>query len=183
MTNLVIAYSQQRTNKCKMGDTETDHMYTIAKALYSILAQDKRLNTYLIPPQDTGADLGNLRASIKLSNEFIKKNGGKGYHIELHSDAGGYAKGCSALYKSEAGKVLATYLYNELADFTPTTDAGIRYRDNLGALNQTKAVAVILEVSFHDEQQQAKWIHENVIPISVRICNGLYKFLKGGNLI
>jgi len=180
--NIIIAYSQQRNNKCKMGDTEQDHMYTIAKALYAILSQDKRLNIYLVPPQNTGTDLGNLKASIKLSNKFIKKNG-KGIHIELHSDAGGYAKGCSALYVSEKGKVLATYLYNELSDLTPTTDAGIRKRTDLGALNQTLAVATILEVSFHDEQKQSEWIHEEFNSIAVRLANGIYKYLKGEGIL
>jgi hypothetical protein len=177
MIFLVIAYSQQHRNKCAVGDEETDHMYTIAKALYDILVQDKRLSVYLIPRQDTGDDLQNLRNSIRFSNEFIQKNGGKGYHLELHSDAGGYAKGCSALYKSEAGKAFVTPIYNELADLTPTPDVGIRKRDDLGALNQTIAVSGIIEVAFHDNLQEAAWIHSNTIPIAVRIANGIYKSL------
>ena len=183
MINLVIAYSQQRNNKCKEGDTEQTHMHYIADVLFDILSKDKRLNTYFIPLQNTGTDNGNLKASIRLSNAFIKANGGKGYHIELHSDAGGYAKGCSSLYVSEKGKVLATYLYNELSDLTPTPDAGIRYRDNLGALNQTIAVATILEVSFHDSTSEAEWIHDESIPIAVRLANGIYKFLKGEKIL
>jgi hypothetical protein len=186
MINLVIAYSQQHKNACKMGDQETDHAYTMGKILFDILVQDKRLNVYLIPRQDTGDDKQNLRNSIKLSNDFIRphyKLREPCFHIELHSDAGNYADGCSALFKSEAGKVLATYLYNELADLTPTTDAGIRKRTDLGALNQTLAVAVILEVSFHDDPVQAKWIHENPIPIDIRIANGWYKFLTANKLM
>jgi N-acetylmuramoyl-L-alanine amidase len=70
-----------------------------------------------------------------------------------------------------------------LADLTPTTDAGIRKRDDLGALNQTIAVAVILEVSFHDNLIEAKWIHDNPVPIDVRISNGFYKFLNQNKLI
>jgi len=181
--NLVIAYSQQSHNACAMGDTEQNHMYPIAKALCGILSMDKRLNIYLIPLQNTGSDSGNLKASIVLSNKFIRANGGKGYHIELHSDAGTYAKGCSALYKSEIGKRLATALYNELSDLTPTTDAGIRKRDDLGALNQTLAVATILEVSFHDSPDEARWLHAESIPIAVRAANGIYKYLKGEKLI
>jgi hypothetical protein len=177
MINLVIAYSQQHKNKCKMGDTETDHMFTIAKALYSILAQDKRLNVYLIPQQDTGDDLNNLRGSIALSNKFIKSYGGKGYHLELHSDAGAYAKGASGLYKSEAGLAFITPIMNELMDLTPTTDVGIRKRDDLGALNQTDAVAGLIEISFHDNLAEAAWIHNNPIAIAVRLANGIYKSL------
>jgi hypothetical protein len=184
MINVVIAYSQQKTNKCKMGDTEHDHMYTIARALYYILSMDKRLNTYLIPPQNTGSDSGNLKASIKLSNDFIKKNGGKGYHIEIHSDAGG-GKGAVGLYVSETGKRLVLALMDDLPEITPYEhDEGrIRLRTDLGALNQTLAVAGIIEVSFHDKPDEAEWIHKNMIPINVAIAHGFYKFLKGEKLI
>jgi len=167
-----------------MGDTEQAHMRTIAEPLYDILSQDKRLNTYLIPMQNTGSDSGNLKASIALSNKFIRANGGKGYHIELHSDAGG-GKGAVGLYVSEAGKRLVSALMDDLPEITPCeSDEGrIRYRDNLGALNQTKAVAGIIEVSFHDKPDEAKWIHENGISIAVAVAHGWYKFLKGEKLI
>lgn len=183
MSNLVIAYSQQKTNACKMGDTEADHMYTIAKSLHAILSQDKRLNVYLVPQQNTGTDNGNLKASIALSNKFIRKNGGKGYHIELHSDAGG-GRGAVGLYKSETGKRMVSALMDALDDITPAADDNrIRQRTDLGALNQTVAYAGIIEVSFHDKPDEAKWIHENGIPIDTALAYGFYKFLKGEKLI
>ena len=184
--NAVIAYSQQSHNACVMGDTEQDHMYPMAKALYDILSMDKRFNMYLVPKQNTGTDGGNLKASIKLSNDFVrphKKLKEPCFHLEWHSDSGNYADGCSALYVSEEGKALATCIYNELADLTPTSDAGVRKRTNLGALNQTLAVSTVIEVSFHDDPVQAAWIHEERIPIAVRAANGFYKFLKGRKLI
>ena len=179
-TNLVIAYSQQSHNACKMGDTEQAHMYTIAGLLYDILREDKRLNVLLIPRQNTGTDNGNLKASIALSNKFIRANGGKGYHVELHSDAGG-GRGAVGLYVSEAGKKLVAALMDELPEITPdANDEGrIRLRTDLGALNQTVAVAGIIEVSFHDKVDEAKWIHENGVSIAVAIAHGWYKFMKG----
>ena len=181
--NVVLAYSQQQHNTCAMGDTEQDHMYTIAGALYVILKGDKRLNVMLIPPQKTGKDNDNLRASIKLSNAFIRAGGGKGYHIELHSDAGG-GRGAVGLYVSDAGKRLASALMDALDDITPGADENrIRQRTDLGALNQTDAVASIIEVSFHDKPDEAKFIHENSQNIAVSIAYGFYKFLKGEKLI
>jgi hypothetical protein len=50
-------------------------------------------------------------------------------------------------------------------------------RDNLGALNETKAVAGIIEVSFHDDPDEAKWIHDENVSIAVRLANGIYKSL------
>jgi N-acetylmuramoyl-L-alanine amidase len=58
-----------------------------------------------------------------------------------------------------------------------------RSRDDLGALNQTKAVAALIEVSFHDNPDEARWLHENIIPISVRIANGVFKYLVNLKLI
>ena len=87
MINLVIVSSQQDANKCVIGDTEANHMYPIAKALYDMVSPDKRFNTYLVP-RLTGTDTEDLRESTRLSNVFIKANGRTGYHLELHSDAG-----------------------------------------------------------------------------------------------
>jgi N-acetylmuramoyl-L-alanine amidase len=181
MINLVIAYSQQLQNKCKMGDTEQDHMFTIARILYNILCQDKRLNVYCIPKLNLGSDTANLRESVRLSNAFIGKN--KGYHLELHSDAGAYAKGASGLYYSEAGKQFITPIMQELTDLTPWPDIGLRQRRDLLALKGTSATAGLIEVSFHDNPEEAKFIHDNAVVIAVRIASGLYKFWKGGNLI
>ena len=181
--NLVIDYSQQSHNACAMGDTEQDHMYPIADVLYDILKEDKRLNVFLIPRQNTGTDNGNLKASIALSNKFIRANGGKGYHIELHSDAGG-GKGAVGLYVSEVGKRLVSALMGALDDITPAPDdERIRKRTDLGALNQTLAVAGIIEVSFHDKPDEAQFVHENGVSIAVAIAYGFYKFMKGEGLI
>jgi hypothetical protein len=177
MINLVIGYSQQHKNKCKAGDEETDHMYTIAKALYDILSQDKRLNIYLVPQQDTGDDRQNLWNSIKLGNDFLIKNGGEVFALEFHSDAGGYAKGASGLFKDEAGRAFLEPILKELMDLTPTTDVGMRKRDDLGFLNQKIGIRGLIEISFHDNPIEAAWIHANPIPIAVRLANGIYKSL------
>jgi N-acetylmuramoyl-L-alanine amidase len=174
MINLVIASSQQDANKCVMGDTEADHMYSICKALYDLVSPDKRLNVYLVP-RLKGTDTEDLRESTRLSNEFIKANG-PGYHLELHSDAGAYAKGASGLYVSENGRKFVTPIMEELMKLTPWPDVGIRKRTDLYALNQTTAVAGLIEVSFHDNPEEAKWIHENTKQIALAIMTGMYKF-------
>lgn len=166
-----------------MGDTEADHMYNIARILFDILSKDPRLNTYIVSRINTGSDIANLRESVKLSNTFIKMHGGKGYHLELHSDAGAYAKGASGLYYSESGRQFVEPIMKELTDLTPWTDVGLKQRRDLLALKGTVATAGLIEVSFHDNLEEAKFIHENVVPIAVRIANGFYKYLKGVNLI
>lgn len=184
--NLVIAYSQQRKNLCKCGDVEQDHMFIIANYLYNIMIMDSRFNCYIIPKlpaapdgvENLKTDNARLTKSINMSNEFIRVNGNVGYHLELHSDSGGYKKGCSGLYLSEKGKNFLLPIIKELADLTPFKDGNLLYyRNDLSALKRTTAVAGVIEVSFHDTIEGAKWIHENMNSIAVRLANGIYKSL------
>ncbi len=173
MVNIVVAYSQQRGNRCIMGDTEHDHMYSIAKALYDDLSN--RFNTYLIPPQNLGSDNANLKESIRLSNAFISKYGG-GYHIELHSDGGYDGSGASAFYYSESGRKFITPIYEAMSRLTPWKDMAIKERRNLLALRGTKAISGLLEVSFHDKPNEAKWIHDNIHTIAKTISKAIYGY-------
>lgn len=177
MINFVISPSQQKTNRCIMGDIEQEHMHLIARDLYIILSQDQRLNVYLVPKQDLGNDKDNLKAAVRLSNDFINRNGGKGYHLALHSDAGAYAQGASALYYSQGGLKFLTPIATALTDLTPWPDVGIRQRTDLYELKRTMAIAGLLEVSFHDIKQEGFWIHENHNKIAVRIADGIYSSL------
>lgn len=174
MINLVIAHSQQHNNHCAVGDTEQDHMTLIAEEIYNLLSSDKRFNLLLIPKLNVGTDNENLKKSIALSNEFIVKNGG-GCHLEFHSDAGYSAHGVSGLYKTPAGRDLITPIVKELMALTPWNDVGIKQREDLGALNQTKAVAGIIEVAFHDKKDDATWIHQHIKDIVKAIVTGTYK--------
>jgi hypothetical protein len=174
MINLVIAYSQQRQNKCKMGDAEHEHCYKIAQELYNLLKPDTRFNLYLIPVQNTGNDTNNLKESVRLSNNFISKYG-SGYHLEIHTDAGGYATGASGLYYSENGKKFLTPILNEITALTPWSDVGLRERKDLYALKNTKAIAGLIELSFHDNSTEAKWIHDNIQLIAAKLRDGIYK--------
>lgn len=47
---------------------------------------------------------------------------------------------------------------------------------SLSELNSTKAVAVYLEVEFHDTVEGAKWIIENTKTIGEAICKGVCNY-------
>jgi N-acetylmuramoyl-L-alanine amidase len=47
----------------------------------------------------------------------------------------------------------------------------------LWELKKTQATAVILEVSFHDNLEEAKWIHHNKQIIADVITGGIFKGL------
>lgn len=172
--NLVIASSQQSHNRCAYNDSEQDHMSLITQEIYNQLLPDKRFNLCLIPKLHTGSDNGNLKLSIAMSNDFITKHG-DGCHLEFHSDAGYDAHGVSGLYKTAEGKNLIAPIVKELMALTPWTDIGLKQRDNLGALNQTKAISGIIEISFHDQLKEATWIHQNITLIAKTIVSGIYK--------
>ena len=82
------------------------------------------------------------------------------------------------MYKTDAGKAFIAPVIANLMKLTPWTDVGLRKRDNLGALNQTVAVAGLVEVSFHDNPTEAKWMHDNIKQIAAAIVDGLYKGMK-----
>jgi len=160
-----------------MGDTEQKHTGLITDAIYDILRADKRLNIYNIPELSMGNDTANLKELVRLSNEFIKANGGTGYHLSIHTDGGYNGSGASGFYYSDAGSKFGRPIYDEVCALTPWTDMSFKQRTGLYELNSTTAIAFLLEVSFHDRPEQAKWIHDNIQLIAKTIVKGLYKGL------
>jgi len=172
MINLVLSPSQQSNNECLHGDSEEDHMYDIALEVYKILEEYPELNILLIPKTTTS-----LADSVNISNQFIIKNGGTGYHLELHSDAGNYATGATGIYYSPNGKDFITPIYEEMRKITPWSDVGIVRRIDLYALKHTIAVAGLIEISFHDSKKESDWIHNNMNLISRSLAIGTCKAL------
>lgn len=44
---------------------------------------------------------------------------------------------------------------------------------SLGEVTQTKAVAVLCEIGYHDNIQDAQWIRENLTPIAINLVESL----------
>lgn len=98
-------------------------------------------------------------------------------HLAIHSNAGG-GRGAEvfAIQPGTSGDKLAKAVYSELESITPSADRGVKYRDSLYELKFTKAPAAIVEVAFHDNPEDAKWILENVEGIGVAIAKGVLTF-------
>jgi N-acetylmuramoyl-L-alanine amidase len=175
--NLVISPSQQFENHCKMGDTEADHTRKIATMIYKNLSKIPSINLFLVPVSNKERDTARLRDAVSMSNDFIKQNGGTGYHFAIHTDAGGYATGASLLYKSEEGKKFGTPIIENIMQLTPWNDVGLKVRNGLYELNKTLAYAALIEISFHDSSKEARWIHENMQTIADVITDGILKGL------
>lgn len=169
MINLVLSPSQQ-------AGTEEPLIKPIAQRLYDMLRTDNLVNVALVPYFE-GDDETALWNAIQWSNNWISQNGGQGYHFALHADAGAYARGASGLYFSDNGKAFITPVTQAIMDLTPWPDVGIKYRNNLGELKNTTAIAGLLEISFYDNSEELAWMKNNVNLIADTIKNGIYKAL------
>lgn len=175
MINLVISRSQQPNNKCIYCESEQYHCGLISEKIMSIIGRDDRFNAMNIPMLKMENDSQRLNAIVQMSNEFIKLHGGQGYHLSIHTDAGGYATGASGLYYSDAGFCFGRHILEAISKITPWEDVGMRKRNDLYELKHTTAVAFLLEISFHDNEKEARWIHDNIDLIASTICQGIYK--------
>lgn len=168
MTKVFISPSQQNANK-GYGNygSERSRMFEVGNALSIIL---KRCG--LIPYTAT-MGVG-LEVAVAESN-----NAYADLHLCIHSNASnGSARGTLAMYTSEEGKKLATYIYNKLSNFTPSTDLGIKENQKLYELNNTNAIAVYIEIIFHDNKDDSQLLMLNIEAIASLIARGVCLYLK-----
>ncbi len=116
-----------------------------------------------------------MYVSISESNSW-----GADLHIPIHTNAyNGKLTGGTLvmLYANQsennkAGKAML----EAVAPVSPGTDYSLRYNSSLAELKGTSAIAVYLEVEFHDTKEGAKWIIENVEAIGEAIAKGVCKY-------
>jgi N-acetylmuramoyl-L-alanine amidase len=128
-------------------------------------------NGFTVGRNDPNKDIYGV---IAQSNAFC---GANDIHLSIHTNAGG-GRGCTVFYfdGSAEGKRLAQSIYNEIIPLTPVEDRGIRPDKNYLELKNTKGIAVIVEVSFHDNEDDAKWIMDNIKTIGGGIARGVMKY-------
>lgn len=116
-----------------------------------------------------------MNTSIKESN-----NWGADLHIPIHTNAfnGQTLGGTLVMIYSSAteNKKTGSAILNAVAPISPGPDYSLRVNSSLAELNSTKAIAVYLEVEFHDTQDGANWIINNVKSIGEAICKGVCEF-------
>lgn len=117
----------------------------------------------------------NMSTSISESNNWKAD-----LHIPIHTNAyNGKLTGGTLvmLYSNQsennkAGKAIL----NAVAPISPGKDYDLRYNTGLAELNGTSAIAVYLEVEFHDTTEGAKWIINNVEKIGEAIAKGVCNY-------
>lgn len=102
-------------------------------------------------------------------------NAGVACHVALHSNAGG-GTGPEVWYYSTSanGKRLANNIITKITGVKSCPKSrGIRPSTEYAELNGTSAPAVIVEVAFHDNANDAAWIINNMDAIAQAIADGI----------
>lgn len=101
-------------------------------------------------------------------------------HIPIHTNAfNGQTLGGTLvmIYSMDSeNKKAGQAILDSVAPVSPGPDYTLRANSSLAELNSTKAVAVYVEVEFHDTVEGAKWIIENTKPIGEAICKGVCNY-------
>lgn len=109
-----------------------------------------------------------------------------GIHVAIHSNAAnGNARGAEVYAHRFGGdsERLARDIYAQLEAITPVEDLGVK--EGYSAFNgqgyyelrRTSAPAVLVEVSFHDNPEDARFIIENTVEIGIAIARGIAEYL------
>ncbi|NMB44729.1 MAG: SH3 domain-containing protein [Clostridiales bacterium] len=98
-------------------------------------------------------------------------------HFSIHSNAGG-GSGAECFIYDWGGERerFARIVYERIANITPMEDRGIKVRPNLAELNGTTAPSCLLEIAFHDRQEDAVWIMNNIELIGIELARGICEY-------
>lgn len=106
-------------------------------------------------------------------------------HVSIHSNAAA-TKGTGMgpeIYTNRpdtSGDELANFIYSEIESIYPNPESGrgVIYTDSLYEIKNTLAPAVLIEVAFHDNEEDAKWIIDNIENIGVAIAKGINNYFN-----
>lgn len=180
MIPIVISPSQQRGNKCCVCMSEAEHCRLIGKMIFDELQKyNSKVVPYIIIPKD-GSESDILQSVVNDSNHFVKAHG-EGLHVCLHTDANDTkSSGITTFFYAGGGKGerLAINIHKRLLKLSGLPDRGCIARPGLFELKNTLASAVLVEMGFHDNPIEAKWIHDNMAKIAHEIVLGTYETLE-----
>ena len=166
---IYLSPSEQFRNLYAAGDTnEMIQCNRIAEAAKTALTRCG----FEVKKAPQGQD---MMVTIRESNAW-----GADLHIPIHTNAfnGKVTGGTLVMLYSDkaennkAGKAIL----DAVKPLTPGSDYTLRYRPELAELNATNAIAVYLEVEFHDTPDGAKWIINNVNAIGESIAKGVCSY-------
>lgn len=161
---IYISPSSQPANSYAVGNTnEQEQCRKIAAAL------EKELDRCGF---NAKAGLsGTMYSRTADSNSF-----GADLHLPIHTNAfNGVVAGLRIMVYKKGGEAekIAKAIMDTLAPITPGASDGISEYPSLYEIKNSEAVCVYIEVGFHDNPEEAKWIIEHTQEIAVAIAKGL----------
>lgn len=114
---------------------------------------------------------GTMYTRTDESNSF-----GADLHLPIHTNGfDGKVAGLRIMVSKMGGEAekIAKAIMATLAPITPGTSDGVGAYPSLYEIKSTNAICVYIEVGFHDNPEEAKWIIEHTKDIAVAIAKGL----------
>ena len=166
MTKIYLSPSSQWANTYSYaGYNEALVCGLIAEAAYKALTRcgfDVKL----------GSNNGTMQSRTAESNAWKAD-----YHVPIHTNAGGGEGTVFFCYSGSKDDKCLNSVYNAIAALSPGKDQGIKVNDGLYEVNSATATTIYIETEFHDNENLAKWVVENVENIGEAIakgfCNGV----------
>lgn len=161
---IYISPSSQPANTYAVGNTnEQEQCRKIGAAL------EKELNRRGFTAK-AGLS-GTMYTRVKASNDM-----GADLHLPIHTNGfDGKVAGLRIMISKRGGEAeqIAKAIMNRLAPITPGKSDGISTPSGIYEINSSKAICVYIEVGFHDNPEEAKWIIEHTNEIAIAIADGL----------
>lgn len=162
MPSVFLSPSTQEWNPYIIGGNEEQYMNMVADEMEPYL----RASGIEYSRNDPSRD---VRGAISDSNA-----GNYDVHLALHSNAGGgqfagKLRGIDIYYSpfSTQSRQLAEIIVNNLQNIYPDpSKVNALPTTSLGEVTRTKAVAVLAELGYHDNYEDAEWIKNNITPIA-----------------
>lgn len=161
---IYVSPSSQTENRYAVGNTtEAKQCRKIAKALVKALKRcgfDAMTNV-----------IGDMYARVKESNKW-----GASLHIPIHTNAHNKKVKGTRLFcfsKNGEGYKACKAIMAALAPITPGSSDSITVNKVLYENRVAKAPTAYVEVAFHDNPEEARWIIDNTEAIAEAICKGV----------
>lgn len=151
--------------------TEAEEMRRVAEVTKTYLIE-RGLKVYMAGEDAT------LVEKVELANDL-----GVGIYVSIHSNAGdALGEGTECFYNSNIknSHKLASYVYNNVAATTPTDDRGLIdvLDTQLYEIRNTKMASCLVEVEFHDIEEHALWIVDNIDTLGEAIGEGIMQYYQ-----
>ncbi len=169
MPKVFLSPSTQEWNKYTGGGTEEQYMNLLAD----------RMEPYL---RASGISYVRNDPDRNVAGAIADSNAGEfDVHLALHSNASpenlsGQLRGIDIYYSpySVASERLAVIIANNLKSIYPIPALSKALATTtLGEVNQTRAVAVLAELGYHDNVEDAEWIRSNLRAIAENLVESL----------